>query len=55
MDSNEAYLEDVQNELLPSTAEEIDEQAIDEEDQGVLEEIVEQNIILKVLEKELQQ
>lgn len=53
LDNNEVLLEDIKNELLPTTAKEIEEQAVDDEDKEVLEEILEQNIVLKVLEQEL--
>lgn len=55
LDNNEALMEDIKNELLPMTAKEIETQAVDEGDKAVLEEIMEQNIILKVLEQELKQ
>lgn len=41
--------------LLPTSAEDIDTQAVDLEDKETLEEIMEQNLVLKVLEKELKQ
>lgn len=53
MDANEKTLDDIKSKLLPHSKEEIDDAAIDAEDKVVLEEIMEANLVLKVLEKEL--
>lgn len=51
----EKQIQDIQKELLPMSAEDIEETAIDPEDKDTLTEIMEQNLVLKVLEKELKQ
>lgn len=51
----EKQIQEIQKELLPMSSEDIEETAIDPEDKETLTEIMEQNLVLKVLEKELKQ
>lgn len=55
LDQNESTLDELQDALLPMSQDAINEQAIDDQDKQVLNEVMEQNLVLKVLEKELSQ